>query len=236
MGDAVRVSLSAMSQPFRDTDTEPLPLTDALRAKLAALEPLGFNYSVEHDGPIDPVHGWTVDAYRIDLPAEPSGAPLSAGSFAAARRALASMRFVNPARILVYFDPGAPLRGRTLLLRVRLFAGLMRLEFGARVTRATAENEGEIVSWGFAYGTLATHFEMGEIAFAVHKHRATGAVWVTIDRFSKLGPIRNPFLVLGARLLARPLQLQYARYVARRIPALVSGILREPSTLKRSAL
>lgn len=224
-----------MSKPLRDTDVEPLPLTDALRAKLVALEPLGFNYSVERNGPIDPAHGWAVDTYRIDLPAEPPGAPLTAGSFVAARRALASMRFVDPARIRVYFDPDAPLRGRTLLLRVRLFAGSIRLEFGARVTRAIEEKEGEITSWGFAYGTLATHFEMGEIAFAVHKRRTTGAVWVTIDRFSKLGPIRNPFLALGARLLARPLQVRYARYVMRRIPELVSHIPREPSAPQRSA-
>ncbi len=218
-----------MSKPLRDTDIEPLPLTDALRAKLAALEPLGFNYGLERDGPIDPAHGWTLDTYRIDLPAESPGAPLTAGSFAAARRALASMRFVDPARIRVHFDPAAPLSGRTLLLRVRLFAGLMRLEFGARVTRVIEQVEGEVVTWGFAYGTLATHFEMGEIAFAVHKHRTTGAVWVTIDRFSKLGPIRNPFLALGARLLARPLQVQYANYVRRRIPELVSGMVRGSS-------
>lgn len=224
-----------MSTPPRDTDVEPLPLTDALRAKLVALVPLGFNYSVERDGPIDPAHGWAVDTYRIDLPAEPPGAPIAAGSFAAARRVLTSMRFVDPARIRVYFDPDAPLSGRTLLLCVRLFAGLMRLEFGARVTRVVAAKEGEIVSCGFAYGTLATHFEMGEIAFAVHKHRTTGAVWVTIDRFSKLGPIRNPFLALGARVLARPLQLRYARYVMRRIPEIVSHILREPSTPQHSA-
>jgi uncharacterized protein (UPF0548 family) len=45
----------------------------------------------------------------------------------------------------------------------------------------------EVYRFGFAYGTLKEHLEVGEERFAVEHHRASGEVWYDILAFSSPG-------------------------------------------------
>jgi uncharacterized protein (UPF0548 family) len=60
--------------------------------------------------------------------------------------------------------------------------------------------------FGFAYGTLTEHVEVGEERFTVEFHDATGDVWYDILAFSRPG---NPFVKLGYPY-ARHLQKKFA--------------------------
>lgn len=196
------------------------PPDPGMAAALKALAPLGFNYDASRPELLTPEHGWIVDNGEADLDPEPPGDPVPGGSFERACPVLAGLRFVDPGLIRVYYDPSVPLAGRDMLLRVRV--GIIRkFDFGARITAVIDEKRGDESIWGFSYRTLATHFEMGQITFCVIKHRASGAVRVRISRYSRLGRIADPFLRLGARLLARPMQQRYMRYALKRIPEMV---------------
>ncbi|MBS1912521.1 MAG: DUF1990 family protein [Bacteroidetes bacterium] len=199
----------------------PEPPTDpVIAAALASLAGIGFNYDNSHPELLDGRHGWIVDDGEAMLEPEPPGDPVPGGSFEAARAVLADCRFVDPRLLHAYYDPAAPLLGRDMLLRVRV--GIVgRFLFGARITEVLDGRQGDDNIWGYSYRTLATHFEMGQIAFCVIKHRPSGNVRVRISRYSRLGPIANPFLRLGARVLTRPMQRRYMRYALRRIPEMV---------------
>jgi uncharacterized protein (UPF0548 family) len=61
--------------------------------------------------------------------------------------------------------------------------------------------------FGFAYGTLREHVEMGEESFTVELHRDTGEVWYDIHAFSRPA---HPLVKLGYPY-GRYLQRQFAR-------------------------
>jgi uncharacterized protein (UPF0548 family) len=61
--------------------------------------------------------------------------------------------------------------------------------------------------FGFAYGTLREHVEIGEESFMVELHPDTGEVWYDIHAFSRPG---HPLVKLGYPF-GRYLQRQFAR-------------------------
>ena len=65
----------------------------------------------------------------------------------------------------------------------------------------------EIDRFGFAYGTLTQHGEIGEERFSVEYHRDTGEVWYDLFAFSRPG---HPLARLGYPL-SRFFQWQFAR-------------------------
>jgi uncharacterized protein (UPF0548 family) len=196
------------------------------RRRLQALEDLGINYAVADRSEVTEANGWRIDSYRTDLPPEPPGAPVAGGSFALARSVVERYGFVDPGLIRGYYDPEAPLLGRVMLLKVKVF-GLFRFEFGVRINRVIDEERADEYVWGYAYQTLEGHFEMGEITFEVAKQKESGRVIFRIDAYSKLGTIRNLVYRVGARLFARRLQLRYAEYALKRLPELVAEGMRE---------
>jgi uncharacterized protein (UPF0548 family) len=69
------------------------------------------------------------------------------------------------------------------------------------------DDEGPVVRFGFAYGTLADHAERGEERFTAEWHHADGSVWYDIYAFSR----PNHPLARLAYPLARWLQKRFAR-------------------------
>ena len=51
----------------------------------------------------------------------------------------------------------------------------------------TIDETGDIERFGFAYGTLTNHGEIGEERFSVEHHRKTGEVWYDLYAFSRPG-------------------------------------------------
>jgi uncharacterized protein (UPF0548 family) len=99
----------------------------------------------------------------------------------------------------------APLEsGVTVTVRVQHY-GFWSLN-AARIVY-TIEDEGPVVRFGFAYGTLSDHAEMGEERFSVEWHHEDGSVWYDLFAFSR----PNHALVAFARPLGRRLQKRFAR-------------------------
>ena len=69
------------------------------------------------------------------------------------------------------------------------------------------DDEGPIVRFGFAYGTLADHAERGEERLTAEWHHADGSVWYDIYAFSRPN---HPMARLGYPL-ARLLQKRFTR-------------------------
>ena len=200
-------------------------------ARLKALERLDVNYRLENRSEVSEANGWRIDSYEADLPPEPPGKPIDGGSFAHARAIINSYSFVDPGLIRGYFDPEAPLLGRVMLLKVRVFL-IFRFDFGVRVNKVIDEvSEDEYVG-GFGYQTLQGHFEMGEIAFTVAKRKDTGKVFFRINAYSKLGHIENVIYRIGAFLFARRLQIRFARYALKQVQQMVAQRLGQTEAVK----
>ncbi len=71
----------------------------------------------------------------------------------------------------------------------------------------TLDDEGPIVRFGFAYGTLPDHAEQGEERFMVEWHHEDNSVWYDLLAFSRPN---HPLVRLGTPL-ARRLQRRFAR-------------------------
>src|SRR5262245_27387311 len=98
--------------------------------------------------------------------------------------------------------------GTTVAIRVRHF-GFWSLN-AARIVYLI-EDEGPVVRFGFAYGTLPDHSERGEERFTVEWNHEDGSVWYDLFAFSR----PNLPVVKAAYPLARMLQRRFARDSAR---------------------
>jgi uncharacterized protein (UPF0548 family) len=75
-----------------------------------------------------------------------------------------------------------------------------------RIVYTIDESEAAIERYGFAYGTLVGHGEIGEERFSVEFHPADGAVWYDLYAYSRPGNLAR----FGAPI-ARALQKRFAR-------------------------
>jgi len=167
--------------------------------------------------------GWHVDDYREQLPAEPPGEPVAGASFQIAQQLMRDYAFADPAIVRAVFDPASALAERNMLLQVRF--GPLRFFLGCRVGAITDERrtvaDRAVRIWGWSYGTLAGHFERGQMEFAVWKWLDDGAVQFRIHVVSRRAPVGNPFVRLGFRLVGRREQVRFARRACQRMRELV---------------
>jgi len=166
---------------------------------------------------------WHVDDYRQPLPAERPGEPVRGASFEIARRLMCDYAFADPAIVRAVFDPASELANRNMLLEVRF--GPLRFLLGCRtgaIVDETRTVDGRTVRiWGWSYGTLAGHFERGQMAFAVWKWLDDGAVEFRVHVVSRRAQVGNPFVWLGLRLVGRRQQVRFARRACQRMGELV---------------
>ncbi len=197
--------------------------TRRARRALAALagRPLNFDPS-ELEAAGEPT-GWRVDDYAQMLPSEPPGEPLPGASFAAAQRLLRDYAFADPAMVRAVYDPDVGLLDRNMLLQVRF--GPLRLLVGCRVRVLTDElttiDGRDARVWGWGYGTLAGHFERGQMDFAICKWLDDGAVAFRIHVVSRHAERVNPIVRLGIGLVGRRRQVRFAQRCCARMRALV---------------
>ena len=115
--------------------------------------------------------------------------------------------------------PGAPLREGTDVAVVARTAGFWSLN-ACRIVYTLDETEGPVRRFGFAYGTLRGHAEMGEERFSIEHHRFDGSVWYDLFAFSRprlwLAQIGYPLTRVYQRRFARDSKAMMVRAVADR--------------------
>ena len=202
---------------------ERLAATPRAQRALADLagRPLNFD-PAQLDG-AGPQTGWRVDDYRRPLPSEPPGEPVAGASFEIARRLMSEYAFADPAIVRAVFDPVSTLANRNMLLQVRF--GPLRFFLGCRVGAIVDETRTvdgrEVRIWGWSYGTLAGHFERGQMDFAVWKWLDAGSVEFRIHVVSRRADGGNPLVRLGVRVVGRREQVRFARRACERMQQLV---------------
>lgn len=194
--------------------------------EIQRLASLNYNYDVnQYLGSTNRI-GWNIDHYEGLLDIESPGQPLIHGPFAAAREALIFYKFPDPHLIRAVFDPEVPLAGRNMLMFAK-FLGFT-FTFGVRITEVIDTSEvdrfgSEIKIWGYAYRTLAGHFEVGEIRFELKKNIRTGEVFFVINAYSKPDRIPNFFYRVGFKLFGRTLQKYFAQSSIKRLSQIAHG-------------
>jgi len=106
--------------------------------------------------------------------------------------------------VTLYYDDTPIEAGKTVAILVNHF-GFYSLS-SARIVY-TIDESAEIERYGFAYGTLREHEEIGEERFSVEFHHDSGEVWYDLYAFSKPGSL----LARIGYPLSRYLQRSFAR-------------------------
>ncbi|MDX6571546.1 MAG: hypothetical protein QOC86_702 [Gaiellales bacterium] len=194
----------------------------AIRRRLAELRARDFNFVPPREDPRTAGSGWRVDDLCEVLGSEPPGPPLPHGTFAAAQRLMRGYEFADPSIVRAHYDADEPLEGRTMLLEV-MFHGL-RFRVGVRIREVydrLEQHEGRPVQiWGWSYGTLTGHFELGQMDWQVWKWLDSGEIQFRIHAYSRRAPVSNPIIRLGFRIFGRREQLAFLHSTMRRMAEL----------------
>lgn len=197
------------------------------RRSLTALENRPVNFDpAEVEPPVD-LSAWRVDEMLEPLPHERPGAPEPGGSWEVAQRIMNGYQLADPRIVTDVFAPGAPLRGRDMLLKIHY--GPLRFRVGVRVGEVreeTVEIDGrEVLRYGWAYRTLQGHFEEGEMRYELRKWLDSGDVEFRLHAVSRPARSGPPLLRTGFRLVGRNQQLRFYRQVCRRLKRLTEAQL-----------
>jgi hypothetical protein len=150
-----------------------------------------------------PDAGWNVDRLRQALPK---------GSAEVARRLIVSYRVADPAIVRASFDVDAPLDGREMDLQLRLYR-VLRVTVGVRVTRvwdSVRDEDGRRVRvFGYEYGTLRGHVEMGRMDYEVWESLDDGSVEFRLHAQSRASGEGPWWARVGFRLFGRHEQVRF---------------------------
>jgi uncharacterized protein (UPF0548 family)/uncharacterized membrane protein len=173
--------------------------------------------------------GWRSERSEAPIAREPPGPPRTGGAFARAREAVAAYAFSDPMIVEAHFDPCAPLRGRRMLLELKVL-GLHYL-CGVAVTDVRDESGGARSVFGFRYDTLAGHIERGAEWFLVEQDHATGIVRFVIEARWRRGELSTPWTRVGFSALAPAYRALWIRRAQERL----RGLLAQPRAAGRPA-
>jgi uncharacterized protein (UPF0548 family) len=194
----------------------------AVRRRLAELERAPLNFDPVDLRGADPPAGWRLTDLCQELRPEPPGPPVDDRTFRVAQRLMRGYEFADPSIVRAYYDPGAPMEGRTMLLELRALT-VLRLRVGVRVGEIyerTCERDGrEALVWGWNYRTLEGHVEMGQMDWQVWKWLDSGAVEFRVHAISRTAPIANPFVRVGFHLLRGRERSAFLQSTGRRMRA-----------------
>ncbi len=188
-----------------------------IQQRLLLLRDRQINYDPE--APHDPEHGWRIDDYCEQLPSEPPGEPVEGGPFMVAQKLLRDYKVADPHMVIAHYDPKADLQGRNMLLEVH-FMGIVTYA-GCRVgpvkDEAREEDGRPVRVWGWPYQTLEGLFELGQMSWEVWMWLDTGEVQFRIHSYSRLVGSRNPFIIIGIRVIGQWQRRLYLTSACRRI-------------------
>jgi uncharacterized protein (UPF0548 family) len=171
------------------------PREEAVRALLAEQRSRDFSYREVGESRGAAPAGYTVDHTRARLG---QGAEV----FAAAKRAIGCWKMFDIPWIRLC-PPETPIEAGAIMAVVASHFGFWSIH-PCRIVYVI-DDHGPLERFGFAYGTLPKHSEIGEERFTVEFHAADQSVWYDIYAFS-----RPRGLLRLARPVARILQRRFA--------------------------
>jgi uncharacterized protein (UPF0548 family) len=172
----------------------------AIRGFLDAQAALDFTYPAVGATAGTPPNGWVVDHTRVELGAGEQ-------AFSAAKQALRQWQQFQLGWVVPCW-PATPIAAGAVVGILAHTLGVWWLN-ASRIVYVL-DDDGPIVRFGFAYGTLPGHVESGEERFLVEWRRDTDKVWYDILAFSRP---RHWLAKLG-RPYARRMQKRFARQSA----------------------
>jgi uncharacterized protein (UPF0548 family) len=167
-----------------------VPFLEQLRERQREL-PLNYNEPGCSRGTAP--DGYVADSYRVQLG---SGAAV----FERARQALRDWRMLRLGWVEPCW-PDSPVQEGALVGTLARVLGLWAVNV-CRIVYVV-EEDGPVVRYGFAHGTLPGHVERGEERFLVEWHRGDDAVWYDIRPVSSPGGWLTRLGYPVARLLQR---------------------------------
>ena len=184
-------------------------MSNRTERRLRGLREKGLNFEPRPVEEYTPARGWHADALSQPLPR---------GSWEVARRLVEAYCMADPALVQVTWDHDAPLLGRDMLLKLRLYR-VLSVYAGVRVTRVWDETRGGERVFGFEYGTLTGHVERGRMDYEV-RERGDGAVDFRIHAHSRPSGEGLPWVRLGFWLFGRREQKRFYARCCERIARL----------------
>ena len=169
------------------------PVRDIIVAFIAAQKMLPFSYPEVGCTRQSPPAGYKVDHNRIRL-------GQGANIFERAKNAVRQWKVFDVPWIELCW-PDTPIEaGATVAVLVSHF-GFWSMN-ACRIVYVIEEH-GLIEKYGFAYGTLPGHGEIGEERFTVEFHSGDGSVWYDLYAFSRPRPAVRLFYPFSRRLQKR---------------------------------
>lgn len=194
-----------------------------MRRDLAILRDRPVNFDVPAEE-MTVANGWTVDGDSTTLGTEPEGPPVANGLFARARQAIIQYDFSDPRIVVGHFDPETPLKGRDMLLELKVLG--FRFLAGVRVMDVREEVESHTTLFGFRYDTLEGHIERGYEWFLLTKDHQTGDVDFRIEAHWRLGDFPNLWSRIGFLLIGE----RYRTAWRHRAPKRLRDLAHKPAT------
>jgi uncharacterized protein (UPF0548 family) len=155
------------------------PRTDSVRAFIAAQNDRQFSYEQVGASRATAPGGYVVDHNRVQLGV---GRP----TFERGKDAVRQWKMFDMSWLELCWPNVSIERGATVAVVVH-HLGFWSLN-ACRIVY-TIEEGGAIEKYGFAYGTLLDHSEMGEERFTVEFHAENETVWYDIFAFSRPRPL-----------------------------------------------
>src|SRR6202012_2869500 len=166
------------------------PGRDAIAKFLDSQAGRNFSYAEvgQSRGPMP--SGFTIDQNRVQL-------GTGAKAFERAKAALCAWKMFEYPRITLCW-PETPIEpGRCVAVLVSHW-GFWSLN-AARIVYVI-EEQGDVARFGFAYGTLPDHAEIGEERFSVEWNHSDDSVWYDLRAFSRPGALAKCVYPLACRL------------------------------------
>lgn len=190
-----------------------------LADRLVALRGNARNFEETDTAQMTEERGWRVYGSSAIVGRERPGPPVPDGPFQRGCVGLANYRFSDPAIVIAHFDPETRLRGRRMLLEIRVLG--LRYLCGVVVADTRSEQAEDRTVFGFRYDTLRGHVEAGAEWFLLTKNHETGEIAFRVHARWRHGDFPNWWSRLGFQLLAKHYQRRWHVQAHRRLHTLM---------------
>jgi len=178
--------------------------------------------------------GWHHYYSEAVIAHEAPGPPVPGGAFHRAQRAITEYAFSDPTIVQGHFDTARALRGRPMVLELKVLG--LHLLCGVAVRAVRDEHLPETTVWGFRYDTLQSHVEAGAEWFLLSKQHVTGKVSFRIQASWQQGMLPSWWMRIGFRLLSRRYQRAWHRQAYARLRVLLGARDLPPLPRRRAIL